>query len=279
VNPVRALAMGLLAAGAVAWAAATAPLSAEQVGRVRSMSVELGGASVHALCTPGPPEVLLMHSGDGRAEAWRPVLERLAGEVGACAYGRPVAHDATRRGEVRGWYELLDELRRLHVALGATSGYTLVGQGLGGMYARLYAADRPTDVGGLVFIDPAHEDLPEEMRQGMPPEEWEAWAMERTRPNGDGVRESDLANRALRARLPNVPVTVITATRRPNGAGWDERFLSQAARRVHASLLTGMSSSRHVPADGVGPDVLWESPDFTAAEILRVARLARAGRR
>jgi pimeloyl-ACP methyl ester carboxylesterase len=144
------------------------------------------------------------------------------------------------------------------------------------MYARLYAAGKPAEVSALVLVDPAHEDMPEEARHAMPQRAWEDWMARRSQPNADGVRESDLAKLARASRLPDIPVTVITARRRPDGEGWDERFLFEAARRVHATLLEGIPRGRHVPASASGHDVHLDEPELVAREITRGVRLSRA---
>jgi pimeloyl-ACP methyl ester carboxylesterase len=264
----------LLVSLGVLCAPAAAAAEAPQLG---THEVRVGGRTVRALCTSGPRRVLLLPDDGAPADSWRQVLERLAGAVGACAYDGTVEPAAA--ATPRGWFELMDEMRRTHAALGFRPGYVLVGQGIGGLYARLFATDRPREVGGLVLLDPAHEDMPEELRSGMPSAAWEQWMSRRGRPNAEGVRETDLAARARGGRLPDVPVTVVTATRRPDGGGWDARFLNQAARRLHASLLKGVTGARHVPAGRSGYDVRWDDPELVTREILRVARQSTEERR
>lgn len=257
-------------------AATAAPAPAPAAPQLVEHEVRLDDRAVRALCTSGPREVLLLQRDSSPPEVWRRVLERLEGVVGACAYERRVTGaDA----EPRGWFELMDEMRRAHVALGFERGYVLVGQGLGGQYARLYAAARPGEVAGLVLVDPAHEDLPEEARHAMPRAAWAEWMRRRGRPNADGVRESEIARHARASRLEDVPVTVITATRREVDPEWEERFLYEAARRVHASLLEGMTRARHIPASRSSPDVHLDEPDLVAREITRVVRLSRGSYR
>jgi len=257
----------LMACLFVALSAGPAKADQQQVHEVEAV---VAGRRVHALCTDGPLRVILLHGESGGAETWRPVLERLEGRVGACAYDRTWTGSA---GESRGWFELLDELHDTDQALGARPGYTLVGHAIGGLYARLLAADRPHDVGGLVLVDPAHEDMPEESRRGMPADAWSAWMDRRLQPNADGVREIELARHARRSRLPDIPVTVITAMVHKDGDGWNARVLTEAARRVHASILQGVRIARHVPANGSGHDVPLEAPDLVAAEITRMVRM------
>ena len=244
--------------------------SALVMSEVREVVVEVGEKTVHALCTPGPRRVLILHDVESDADAWRPVLARFEPGLGVCVFERPSYGDDSRRHGGRGWFELLDELRRTHAALGFAQGYVLVGHGVGGLYARLFVADRPKDVAGLVLIDPAHEELPGRMRTGMPAEEFDRWMRKREAPNDDGLREEDLGTRARRVRLPDIPLTVVTATQFGLREGWDERFLAEAARQVHASLLRGITVSRHVPASRSGHDIPRDQPDLIVEEVIRV---------
>ena len=67
-----------------------------------------------------------------------------------------------------GWSDAVDlprtseqvttELRELLAAAGVAAPYLLVGHSLGGAYARHYAQRFPSEVAGLVLIDPLHED-------------------------------------------------------------------------------------------------------------------------
>lgn len=242
---------------------------------IHEVRIDVNGVAVRALCTDGRREVLLLHGDDSSADTWLPVLERLAGVVGACAYDRRGSGLSDPAPPERGWYELVDELRRIHLSLGFDRDYVLVGQALGGLYARVYAVDRPTDLRGLLLLDPVHEDMPRRYEAGMPRAEWEAWTRERAQPNADGVVERAVGERARRVRLPDIPVTILTASVRPDGRGWDARLLSQAARQVHASILRGVTVGRHLPAARSGPQIQLDEPDLVTEEILRLERMGR----
>ncbi len=246
---------------------------------IHEVRIDVNGVAVRALCTGGPREVLLLHGEDSSADSWLPVLERLDGVVGACAYDRRGSGSSDPAPTERGWYELVDELRRIHLSLGFDRDYILVGQGLGGLYARVYTVDRPTDIRGLLLLDPAHEEMPRRYEAGMPRIEWEAWTRARARPNSDGVVERAVGERARRVRLPDIPVTILTASVRPNGGGWDARLLSQAARQVHASILRGVTVGRHLPAPRSGPLIQLDAPDLVTEEILRLEQMGRQGSR
>lgn len=255
---------------------ALAPGSTEhRLREVHELRIEVDGGTIRALCTDGRRDVVLLHGLGSSADTWRPVLERLDGAVGACAYDRRGSGESGPDPDARGWYELIDELRRIHLALGFDDGYVVAAHALGGMYARLYAADRPRDVAGLVLVDPDHEDMPERIRTGMPRAAWRTWMRAREERNPDGVTEAGVAARLRRTRLPNIPVTVITAAIRQDDEGWDARFVDEAARQVHASILQGLTAGRHIPASRSGHDVQLDEPQLVVEEVLRVVRQSR----
>lgn len=247
------------------------PLAATEGSReVHELMITVDGATIRALCTDGPRDVLLLHDTDSSADVWRPVLERLDGRAGACAYDRRGSGRSVPAPVERGWYELLDELGHVHRALGFDRDYLLVAHGLGASYARLYVADRPREVGALLLVDPAHEEMPARYEAGMPARERREWIEARSRPNEDGIRESALDARLRSARTPRIPVTVLTATDLEHRDGWDLRFIAEASRQLHAQLLRGAAVPRHIPADRSGHDVPLDQPQLVVEEILRL---------
>jgi len=261
----------------IAAPAAASPVAVQPAAAaIEELRVDVGGASVRALCTGGDArEVVLLHDEHSSADAWLPVLESLDGRAGACAYDRIGSGESGPPPQERGWYEFVDELRRIHLALGFTPRYVVAGHGVGGLYGRMYVLDRPNDLSGLVLVDPAHEDLPQRVRAGMPRDEWSAWMEARGRANEDGVVETRLADRARGSRLPQIRVTVLTAAVRADGDGWDARFVGEASRTVHADIVRGLRMGRHIPASRSGHDVLRDQPRLVADEIFRVARATR----
>ncbi|MEM7414783.1 MAG: alpha/beta hydrolase [Gemmatimonadota bacterium] len=242
---------------------------------IHEFRIDVDGATIRVLCTDGPRRVVLMHGASSQSDIWRPVLQRLDGEVGACAWDRRGNGNSFPGPGERGWYEFLEEMRAVHRTLGFGDDAVLVGHSLGGLYARLFAIESPTALSGLVLVDPSHEDMVDKIRPGMPPLQWARLNRIREIANEDGLVENQLADQLRGQRLPGIPVTVLTASIRPDGGGYDARFLNEAAREVHASVLRGVALGRHIPASRSGHDVHLDEPDLVAEEILRVVALAR----
>ncbi|MDZ7778749.1 MAG: alpha/beta fold hydrolase [Gemmatimonadota bacterium] len=263
-------AVALLAGGMERGGQAPAQEPAPSVLEVR---VDVPGGRMRALCTPGKPRVLFLHDEGTGAASWRPVLEQLTG-IGACAYDRDAILPGRVPPEGLGWYEYLERLKDAHEALGVSEELVLVGNGVGAMYARLFAASLPSAVSGLVLVEPSHEDMPDLLRAAMPPEDWNEWMADRALPNEDGLRPAALAERARRARLPSIPVTVVTVGRRRIPPDWDARFVAEAARQTHEALVEGQPFGRHVPAPGSGPNVAQDVPALLVEEVERIVRIA-----
>jgi pimeloyl-ACP methyl ester carboxylesterase len=265
-RPAALLALAMLCTGAA---------TPETAREIQELHIVVDGSTIRALCTDGRRQVVIWHGEGGSADTWRPVLERLDGAVGACAFDRRGSGASRPEPGSRGWFELVDELRRIHLALGFESDYVLVAHALGGLYARVFAADRPTDLAGLVLLDPTHEDMLDRLRTAMPAAEWEARSAIRRLPNDDGVIERAVAERARRARLPDIPTTVITPTTRTAPEGWDARFVDEAARQLQGAILRGITLARHIPAGRSGRDAQLDQPGLVAEEILRTVRASR----
>jgi pimeloyl-ACP methyl ester carboxylesterase len=88
---------------------------------------------------------------------WTLVQREVAQTTRACAYDRAGMgwSDPSTRGPRAG---RVDDLNALLAAAGERPPYVLVGASRGGLFVREYQADHPSDVAGLVLVDPSTED-------------------------------------------------------------------------------------------------------------------------
>lgn len=141
-----------LVASAAQWTAPDGP----PPGRL----VAVGDHRMHLRCMgpeTGRPVVVLEAGSGGSSRDWTQVQQALAPSVRTCAYDRagsawsePGPSPRTMRQEVFELHALLREA-------GVSSPFVLVGQSLGGLLVRLYAAEYGDDVAGVVLVEPTHE--------------------------------------------------------------------------------------------------------------------------
>jgi pimeloyl-ACP methyl ester carboxylesterase len=123
--------------------------------------VDVGGHRVHLEHMgddQGGPTVVLLGCGGCTTANWGWVQPEVA------RFARVVAYDWAGRGgsdpspQPRDARRLAQELDTLLGAAGIGGPYVLVGYSFGGPVARVYAADFPAKVAGMVLLDPRHPD-------------------------------------------------------------------------------------------------------------------------
>lgn len=107
---------------------------------------------------PAPTVVFLSTIG-GSLLDWQLVIPELEGVAPLLAYDRAgYGWSARLRGE-RVPQVVVDEMHALLEKVDSPQPVVLVGHGFGGLYARLYQAEHPENVAGIVLVDSSHPDL------------------------------------------------------------------------------------------------------------------------
>jgi pimeloyl-ACP methyl ester carboxylesterase len=153
---------------AVAALALVKGLGAQQpdIGPAPGRLVDVGGRKLHLLCSgQGSATVVLEAGASSFAIDWTLVQQEIARTHRVCSYDRAGS----------GWSDASTPKTRstvakdLHALLelaGEQGPYVLVGASLGGIFVRLYQAEYPEQVAGLVLVDPATETRLFTMFQG-----------------------------------------------------------------------------------------------------------------
>lgn len=117
------------------------------------------GRRLNLYCTgQGSPTVVFDSGVTGETVGWALVQPMIAARARACSYDRAgvgFSDPGTRTGSS---LNIVDDLHRLLTAAAIAPPYVLVGHSYGGMNVRLYKDMYPSEVVGMVLVDPVHED-------------------------------------------------------------------------------------------------------------------------
>ena len=216
--------------------------------------IELDGRAVRVQAIglrdrrPGQPVVVFEAGASNSLEVWGGILPQIASMAPVVAYDRAGLGRSEWDDTSPTPRHVTDRLRRVLRQIGADPPYVLVGFSWGGMLARYFAGYYPSDVAGLVFVDPAPM-VTESLADNLMPFEaigagragfeayWSSFAAllagapPAVRAENQvlrGLLETDLADRDLR-RIPAVPMVVVVAA----------KYLAVPARRFR-SISSGI---------------------------------------
>lgn len=116
--------------------------------------VDVGGYKLHIYCTgEGSPTVILDAVGGGSSTQWALIQPEIAVTARVCAYDRAGFGWSELGPEPRDAHQQVRELHTLLANADVTGPYVLVGHSYGGRLARVYAAQHPDEVEGLVLVN------------------------------------------------------------------------------------------------------------------------------
>jgi pimeloyl-ACP methyl ester carboxylesterase len=122
--------------------------------------VDVGGYRLHIQCAgTGSPTVILDAAADMMSADWGWIQPAVAQHTRVCAYDRAGMGWSDPGPLPRDAQHISAELHTLLTKAKLTGPYVLVGHSAGGLYVRMYAAQYPDDVVGMVLVDPGHPDM------------------------------------------------------------------------------------------------------------------------
>lgn len=121
--------------------------------------VDIGGREMYINCKgEGSPTVVVDTSLGSHGWAWAIIRSKIETLTRACFYDRAGLGDSDPAPAPRTSQQMVDELHTLLSNAGIEGPYVLVGHAFGGLNVRLYAAQYPKDVVGMVLVDSSHPD-------------------------------------------------------------------------------------------------------------------------
>ena len=243
-------------------------------------SVAIGSRSLWLSCTgAGKPTVILEAGHAETSETWAPIVPLVGSFTRVCTYDRAgLGRSGPRAPDLRTGGSVVSDLRALLMAANETGPFVMVGHSLGGAFIRLYAAERPGDVAGLVLVDSVHERDFTAVHELLTPEQRAEGAGAGRRPQSpEGLDiESVLAelSRTSRAASFTFPVVVV-ARGRPLGddempPSWspEQRKRREELRRsLQADLVKLSRAGVLVTASRSGHFVHHDEPALVASAI------------
>jgi pimeloyl-ACP methyl ester carboxylesterase len=122
--------------------------------------IDVGGINMHIYCTgEGSPIIVLDAGLNGGTMSWAGVQEEVSNHTRVCSYDRAGMSWSEEGPKPRTFMRIADELNALLQAAGEEGPYVLVGHSVGAHTIRFFAQEYPTDVVGVVLVDPAHEKI------------------------------------------------------------------------------------------------------------------------
>ncbi len=242
-----------------------APLSAPEpkVGEedpVISSPIPIGDRRIFLRCigSGGPTVVLEAGYGDN-GTIWAPVQIHAAEFVRVCSYDRA----GLERSDEPPHYPRTgaEVVADLHAALQAAQvepPYLLVGQSYGALFSRLFAQTFPSEVAGLLLVDPWPEDFDNQLQTMVTAEQWTAYERLLADEPDNEVIDFHATYDELRAAgaLPDVPLLILSHGQPPSAAccpkGWPIAEQEQLWQQLQQELakLTPSGEQRVVPESG-----------------------------
>lgn len=229
-------------------------------------SIEIATAGVAA----GP--TVVFEAGLGADwTGWDAVASQVATKASVFAYSRPGYGASDPAATARDASHIVEELRGLLASQGLAPPYVLVGHSFGGTYMEVFAKQHPSEVAGVVLVDPRHRDfgrvceeagfelcsIPAAAVQGLP-------EVERAEVEGF-VATSEEARAA--GRFGRYPVRVLTATEHDGGPEKSALWVSMLG-----ALAGEAEDGEQIVLEGVGHNIQLERPAAVAEAIVALLR-------
>lgn len=242
--------------------------------------VDIGDRQLALRCSgKGSPTVILEAGLTASSLSWYLVQPGVAAFTRVCSYDRANLGQSDPVEGPRTAKDAADDLAALLMAAHIPGPYILVGASFGGHIVRLFAAQHPGEIAGIVLVDASHEDQEARMAAVLTPDQLRALDLNASR----NIEHMDLAasDKEVKAIgvLPTASLVVISAARdKPVPPGFPDKELNQIWRRLQRDLTKLSANSVQLIAKKSEHDIAVDEPDI----VVRGVRLAydafRSGR-
>ena len=201
-------------------------------------------AHEYVIAGAGKPSVVLINGSGGPIEGWHKVFPTLSESTTTFAYNRPGLGRSTKPLRPQTAGTMVDELRRLLLAVGVPRPWIIVGHSFGGLVANLFARLHPNDVAGVVMLEAtAPDDVFLLKRYENSLQKGFVWVANHLLPlnsNHETLHASQSVTEiACAPAFPALPLTVVTGTKPAMAWATNQQLL--VLRAKHQRLLAGLS--------------------------------------
>lgn len=236
----------------------------------------------------GNPTVVFENGMGEDLSTWKDVQPDIAKLARTFAYDRAGLGKSERSPspQPRDAKQLAAELRMLLHAAKIPVPYILVGHSLGGAIVQVFAAEYPTEVAGLVLVDPGDGRLDKLLQKRLPSDVWAARqkALSQELPTlAQPIREEyeglgasgEEAEQAF--PLPSVPIILLTGTKKnPDFPG--NPVEQDLKLEMHNKLAARSPGIEHILVSDSRHYIQNDDPQRVISAITRVVSLTRARR-
>ncbi len=219
----------------------------------------------------GSPAVILETFGPASLETWNRIQPGIARFATVVAYDHAGYWGSQPGPKPRVASQIVQELHAALQNAGVPPPYVLVGYSFGGPYIRVFADRFPTEVAGMVFVDPAQEEFMAWLNRRFP---WLNVVSEADRARQDewGSQWPSL-DQASQTSLPSVPITLISAAQ--PGGPLLQRLLPEWVG-AHQRWLRAFPQAHHLVTTNSGHGIVFSEPQLVINAVRNVAQEAAA---
>ena len=249
---------------------------------LKLLKADAGGHSLNLLIggqrAAATPAVILEGGFGTGIASWSTVQREIAKFAQVVSYDRAGLGQSEPGPKPRDAKQIATELHAALQKAGIKPPYVLVGHSLGGPFVRVFASMYPSEIAGLVLIDPAQEAFHVWTKANPPPGFKEEEAKIAKAPQGlrDEYAAVDaIYEQARSAKIPaGVPVTLLTAMQAEG--------MPAEARRVwaekHKEWIEKVPSGKRIVAEKSGHFIQAQEPALVIDAIRQMVEPARAGK-
>jgi predicted alpha/beta hydrolase family esterase len=242
--------------------------------------VDVGGRKLALRCQgEGSPAVLLEAGLTASALTWSAVQAGVAEFTRVCSYDRANLGRSDPAAGPRTAQDAADDLAALVTNAQISAPFILVGASFGGHIVRLFAAQHPGEVAGIVLVDASHEDQEARMEEVLTPAQLAALNLNASR----NIEQMDLAASDIEVRktgpLPTASLVVISAGRnKPVPPGFPANDLNRVWRQLQKALTRLSDNSIQLFARKSEHDIAIDEPELVVEGIQLAFDAFRSGK-